>query len=205
METTIYIRMRHRIQVKINDKIRVKDVARVIASNELLRHIESIPVHTVTKRDQNTIVIDVMSVISAIKSRYFNLEYQPIGPAQTIVQVVYTKHEGSLLLFLFAWLVLFIGSAVTIMNFHEDVSMQSVQQKLYFLLTGIKEDQPLLFQIPYSFGLGLGMILFFNHVFKKRFNEEPSPLEVEMNNYQQSVDQYIILHESKESVKKLND
>ena len=57
-----------------------------------------------------------------------------------------------------------------------------------------------MFQIPYSFGLGLGMIFFFNHVFKKRLNEEPSPLEVEMFNYQQDLDRYVIMHENKESM-----
>lgn len=73
------------------------------------------------------------------------------------------------------------------------------------MMTGKEEEKPLLFQIPYSIGIGLGMILFFNHVFKKRINEEPSPLEVEMFNYQQSLDQYVILHENKESVKHIDD
>ncbi|KPC99373.1 hypothetical protein LR69_02359 [Geobacillus sp. BCO2] len=49
------------------------------------------------------------------------------------------------------------------------------------------------------------MILFFNHWFRKRINEEPSPLEVEMFNYQQSIDQYVILHENKESLRPLDD
>ncbi|WAA13814.1 stage V sporulation protein AA [Fervidibacillus halotolerans] len=205
MKNIVYIRMRHRIQVKENHRIRVKDVARIIASKEQTHRLEEIPVYTVTKQDQNTIVIDCMAVISAIRKYEKDLEIQPIGPAQTIVEVIYRIRKPSMILFFLAWLVLFIGSAITIMNFHEDVSMQKVQQKLYFLLTGIKEDKPLIFQIPYSFGLGLGMVLFFNHVFKKRFNEEPSPLEVEMNNYQQAVDQYIIMHENKESVKKIYD
>ena len=45
------------------------------------------------------------------------------------------------------------------------------------------------------------MILFFNHVFQKRINEEPSPLEVEMFNYQMDLDNYVIIHENKESMK----
>jgi stage V sporulation protein AA len=49
------------------------------------------------------------------------------------------------------------------------------------------------------------MILFFNHVFRKRINEEPSPLEVEMFNYQQDLDHYVIMHENKESMKHLDD
>ena len=62
-----------------------------------------------------------------------------------------------------------------------------------------------MFQIPYSIGLGLGMVLFFNHFFRKRINEEPSPLEVEMFNYQQDIDQYVIIHENKESMKQIDD
>lgn len=91
------------------------------------------------------------------------------------------------------------------MNFHEDVSMQSVHQRVYKMITGKEIEKPLIFQIPYSVGLGLGMVIFFNHVFKKRLNEEPSPLEVEVFNYQQSLDQYMIMHENKESIKKLDD
>jgi stage V sporulation protein AA len=92
-----------------------------------------------------------------------------------------------------------------IMNFHDDVSMQSVQEKLYTIITGKNTSKPLLFQIPYSLGLGLGMILFFNHVFRKRINEEPSPLEVEMFNYQQDIDSYVVIHENKESMRRLDD
>ena len=91
------------------------------------------------------------------------------------------------------------------MNFHEDVSMQQVQQRLYRVITGEQVEKPLWFQIPYSLGIGLGMILFFNHFFKKRINEEPSPLEVEMFQYQQSLDQYVIMHENKEAMRRVDD
>lgn len=206
MEGTVYIRMRHRIQVKENYRIVVKDVAQLIAPDQMLRELERIPIYQVTEHDKNTIVIDVMAVISTV-GNYFggNIDCQTIGPAQTIVEVVYKKRNVSNGLFFLAWLVLFTGSAITIMNFHEDVSMQRVHQKLYYILTGIHDKKPLIFQIPYSLGLGIGMVLFFNHLFKKRINEEPSPLEVEMHNYQQAVDQYLITHENKESVKKIHE
>ncbi|MCL6616308.1 MAG: stage V sporulation protein AA, partial [Anoxybacillus ayderensis] len=41
--------------------------------------------------------------------------------------------------------------------------------------------------------------------FKKRINEEPSPLEVEMFQYQQSLDQYVIMHENKEAMRRMDD
>jgi stage V sporulation protein AA len=93
------------------------------------------------------------------------------------------------------WLLLFVGSGLTILNFHADVSMLAVHQRIYQLLTGKQVTHPYFLQIPYSFGIGLGMVLFFNHVFKKKFSEEPSPLEVEMFLYQESTNRYVITQE----------
>ena len=155
--------------------------------------------------DRNIIVIDVMEVIKKITSAIEEAEVQSIGPAQTIVEVVFKKKEVSMPIFLLIWFLLFFGSAMTIMNFHDDVSMQSVQEKIYTIITEKKAVKPLLFQIPYSIGLGLGMILFFNHVFKHRLNEEPSPLEVEIFNYQLDLDNYVVIHENKESMKHIDD
>jgi len=81
------------------------------------------------------------------------------------------------------------------MNFHTDVSMEQVHQRIYYLVTGAYNARPLILQIPYSLGIGLGMVLFFNHVFKRKLNDEPSPLELEVFLYQENIDQYVIDHE----------
>src|SRR5699024_18549 len=94
------------------------------------------------------------------------------------------------------WVLLFIGTAMTIMNFHLDVGMQDVQQKLHLLFTGKENEFPLLIQIPYSIGLGLGMIIYLNHWFKTRINDEPSPLEIELYNYEVNIDEYVKYNEN---------
>ncbi|MCE4047158.1 MULTISPECIES: stage V sporulation protein AA [Bacillaceae] len=205
MAETVYIRMRNRIEKRLNEDVLLKDLAQVIAADSLMEQLNNLVIYSISESDRNIIIIDSTRVIKAIRSFNLNLEIQIIGPAQTIIEVILKKKEVSIPLFLLVWLLLFIGSALTIMNFHEDVSMQAVHQKLYKIITGKEVEKPLIFQIPYSLGLGLGMIIFFNHVFKKRFNEEPSPLEVEVFSYQQALDQYVIMHENKESMKKLDD
>ncbi len=205
MENTVYIRMRNRVQVKPTESVFLKDIAQIISREDIHSKLEKLPVHRVTPEDNNIIILDVMMVIRIITRFFPNLEVQAVGPTQTIIEVIIKKKPVSISLFLMVWFLLFIGSAITIMNFHEDVSMQAVHQRIYTIITGKQESKPLLLQIPYSLGLGLGMILFFNHFFKKRINEEPSPLEVEMFNYQQSLDQYVILNENKESMKRLDD
>jgi stage V sporulation protein AA len=206
MGKTVFIKLRHRVQVKPNAVITVGDVAQIIATDSgMVKQLQTIPLYQIQPSDKNIVIIDVMKVVRAMLQADRSLDVQTVGPSQTIVEVVYQKRRFSTAYFLLIWLLLFVGSAMAIMNFHEDVSMQQVHQHLYEMITGKKVDKPLLLQIPYSLGLGIGMILYFNHVFRKRINEEPSPLEVEMFNYQQSIDQYVILHENKESMRNIDD
>jgi stage V sporulation protein AA len=206
MEKTVFIKLRHRVQVKPESVVTIGDVAQIIANDcNVTEQLKTVPLYQIQPGDKNIVIMDVMKVVRAIVERDSSLDVQTVGPSQTIIEVVYQKQRFSTAYFLIIWLLLFVGSAMAIMNFHEDVSMQEVHQRLYEMITGKKEDKPLLLQIPYSLGLGIGMILFFNHVFRKRINEEPSPLEVEMFNYQQSLDQYVILHENKESMRKIGD
>jgi stage V sporulation protein AA len=205
LEKTVYIRLRHRVLVRPHEKIFLKDIAQIITEEGLHEQLNQRLIYQISDQDRNIIIIDVMHVISEIAKFDPAIEVQVLGPSQTIIEVIYKKRKVSIGLFVLTWFLLFFGSMLTIMNFHEDVSMQDVHQRIYKMITGKSEEKPLLFQIPYSIGLGLGMIIFFNHVFKKRLNEEPSPLEVEMFNYQQDLDQYVIMHENKESMKKIND
>ncbi|MEC1397458.1 stage V sporulation protein AA [Peribacillus simplex] len=205
MVAVVYIRMRNRVQVKGNQTVRIKDIARIIGPEEVITIIEEIILLTVKKEDRNIIVIDLAQVIMAIRKMDQNIEVETFGPSQTIIEIILSKKKMSYLTFALVWFLLFVGGGMTIMNFHVDVSMGEVHQKIFTIITGKVEDKPLLIQIPYSFGLGIGMILFFNHFFKKRFNEEPSPLEVEMFNYQQDLDSYVIMNENKENVRRLDD
>ncbi|MBT2649192.1 stage V sporulation protein AA [Bacillus sp. ISL-34] len=205
MVAVVYIRMRNRVQVKGNQTVRIKDIARIIGPEEVITLIEEIILLKVKKEDRNIIVIDLAQVIMAIRKMDTTIEVETFGPSQTIIEIILSKKKMSYLAFALVWLLLFVGGGMTIMNFHVDVSMGEVHQKIFTIITGKVEDKPLLIQIPYSFGLGMGMILFFNHFFKKRFNEEPSPLEVEMFNYQQDLDSYVIMNENKENVRHLDD
>ncbi|MDQ0213752.1 stage V sporulation protein AA [Oikeobacillus pervagus] len=205
MEASVHLRMRHRVQMRPNGKVFLKDLAQIVAPDRYLKKLQNIFIYEIQPEDHNIIVIDAIRVLKAITDTLPQIDIQLVGPSQTIIEIIYQKKKVSVPFFILVWFTLFIGAGLTIMNFHEDVSMQKVQIQLYEMMTGEKNIRPLIFQIPYSIGLGLGMILFFNHVFKKRINEEPSPLEVEMFNYQQDLDHYVVMNENKESMKTLHD
>lgn len=196
MNEIIYLRMKKNVEVDQLKMIKLKHIAYISTSSNKKRELEETDIYQITKKDNDTIVIDSFLIVDHLNKLYEALEFQIIGPAHSIIRIKEHKKKPSIILTIFVWILIFIGTGMTIMNFHYDVSMQEVQQKLHYLFTGEKNKYPLWIQIPYSIGLGIGMILFLNHWFKKKINEEPSPLEVEIFNYQQNLDQYITHHEN---------
>ncbi|KGX83163.1 stage V sporulation protein AA [Pontibacillus marinus] len=197
MGKIVYLRLKNKVEAKLHQTIKLGDIALVSAEDEIRKKLMNTELYEIKKEDRNIVIIDVFRVIHQLSQRYTNLEFQQVGPNQTIINIQKPKKTSSMVFVTLIWLLLYIGAAMAIMNFHYDVSMEEVQQRLHYLLTGEEVKHPLWIQVPYSIGLGVGMILFFNHLFKKRINEEPSPLEVEMFKYQQDLDQYVILHENK--------
>lgn len=196
MKETVYIRMKRKVNLNLFRKLTISDIAYIIAKEPLKSQIAETVIYEVTKEDKEYAVIDYYTLIACLKKLTPETEFENIGCTETIIHIVQGSKQWIPLKISIAWLILFIGTAMTIMNFHYDVNMLEVQQKLHFLFTGSQETHPLWIQVPYSIGLGIGMILFLNHWFKKRFNEEPSPLELELFTYQQGMDQYVAYYEN---------
>ncbi|MED4751137.1 stage V sporulation protein AA [Brevibacillus choshinensis] len=199
MNDPMFLRLRKRLAVKPEALITMGDVCQIYWNGEREEAISRMPIYRVKPEDGNLIIIDIMQVIQRLRSAYPEADLDIQGSPQIIVEVLNPRKKANLVLVALVWILLFVGSGLAIMNFHTDVSMMQVHQRIFYLITGQESKQPLWLQIPYSIGIGMGMILFFNHIFKKKINEEPSPLEVELFMYQQSLDQYYIQHENKEN------
>ena len=51
---------------------------------------------------------------------------------------------------------------------------------------------PAILSVPYSIGIGLGIIIFFNHFSKLSLTEDPTPLEIEMTTYEKETNASVI-------------
>lgn len=188
----LYLHYVNRIQVEAEEIITLGKVATLYMKDEQKKQLLlQLPIKKVNKDDGRFSIVSTLSVMERIHQWDATIEVIPYGETEIVIE---QKDKKKLLkpfwVFLIWWL-LFIGSGLAIMNFHEDVSMKAVHEKLYYILTGERTNKIYWLQVPYSIGIAVGMILFFNHVFKKRFNDEPSPLEVEMFNYQEDLDRYV--------------
>ena len=50
-----------------------------------------------------------------------------------------------------------------------------------------EKENPYIMEIPYSLGLSVGIIIFFNHFGKKMLTLDPTPIEVQMTTYEEEV------------------
>jgi len=194
----IYIRLKPTQTVKKGQQIKLKDIAWISTNDEKVKkQLETLYLYTITDKDHTYKVFDLFKIIEKIHAIYPEYEIESIGVPQAILNIYKPKVKLYPVIVGVIWLLLFIGSAMAIMNFHFDVSMDEVQTRLHEMISPNANERSILWlRVPYSIGLGLGMILFFNHFFKKRFNEEPSPLEIEMFNYDTDIRHYVSYEEN---------
>lgn len=191
----LYVRLRKQVRLHPEQAILLGHVAQIIAEPKYEKAIQTLVLRKPEAKPHvgQIVLIDMLTIVKTVKKKFPELAVEHFGDPQVLVEwMPVLKIRKRRMLFPFVLILLFIGSGLTIMNFHADVSMPEVHRKLYKLITGEDNPHPYIMQIPYSFGLGAGMLLFFNRVFKKKLNEEPDPLEVEMFLYEENVRHYMV-------------
>ena len=53
---------------------------------------------------------------------------------------------------------------------------------------GIRSTGVTQLEISYCIGLGIGILIFFNHVGRKKITHDPTPIQVEMRKYETDLD-----------------
>lgn len=192
----VFVRMRRRAVVTPKSVVTLGDVARLVADDRLAERLKRLELHRVSDQDGNMLLIDMLQVVKAIRESEPGLVIETFGEPHVLLEISPVGQvKPRKLLLIMAWLLLFFGSGMAMMNFHADVNMPEVQRRITELITSRSGPHPWLFQVPYSIGVGLGMLLFFNRLLRKRLNDEPNPLEVEMFMYQENVNHYVITEE----------
>jgi len=192
---SLYIRLRKKMQVRRGEPVYLGQIAQLLAEPEYEQKLQMPELYRPDEQDGSLVLIDMMLIVRKVKELYPSMQIELFGEPHALIEIQGRSKPPSPVLIVLVWLLLFVGSGLAIMNFHADVSMAEVHRHIYKLLTGKETEHPLLLQIPYLIGIGIGMMTFFNHLFKKKFNEEPSPLEVEMFMYQENLNHYIITDE----------
>ena len=191
MDRQIFLNLKGKVTAKHAKFILLKDLVDISAEEGIKQDLENLA-YPIDIKEENNIVISAISIISFIKKNFHNVDLIVLGKTDVLINIADEKIDRyKTIRVILVCFLLFIGSITAIINFHSDVDMKQAHKVIYRVITGVETDKLLLLQIPYSLGIGVGMAVFFNHVFNKKINKEPTPLEMEMYTYQQNVDEYI--------------
>ncbi|MCL2285036.1 MAG: stage V sporulation protein AA [Firmicutes bacterium] len=194
----IYIKPKKKVTLYERTEVLIQDVADVVATKEVAGKIKKMRLLTIDNsagKKQNHL-ISVTDIITVIQKTYPNFTVNNVGEPDTWVQYMTKKSYDR------AWLkwlkiaavvlVLFIGSSTAIMSFHTDGQVPKVFEKYYSIFFGEEKQNPGIINIPYSIGLGLGIIVFYNHFMGKKLTGDPTPIEVEMEQYDREVTETMV-------------
>ena len=139
--------------------------------------------------------VSVMTVIALIQKEIPGVTVSNEGETDFILTLEKKEQPGGILAWCKTVLVAFIaffGAAFAIMTFHNDVDIPRLFGQLYEQFTGQVSDGFTILEVTYSIGIGLGVLVFFNHFAGKKLTADPTPLEVEMRSYEDQVDTTVL-------------
>lgn len=204
MSKILYIKIEQCIQVK-EQSVKLGDVATMECTDQSV--VNRLKTEKLIRLDDNRkkrTVVSTMLVIQKIHQIYPELEVQSIGESDFILQLPPEKKSKVLeaVKVSLVCLVSFFGSVFAMMTFNEDVSSLDSFRKVYTWVIGQPPQGATILELCYSIGVSVGIIVFFNHFGKKRLTKEPSPVEVEMSDYDKQVYTTLIQHAGRKGFQK---
>lgn len=195
MQENVYLKIT--LSAKVHKpQVTVGDVAKVYCQDKaLLNKIKTLNIYTFHNPKENRVIYSAVKVIEIITENCpsinishigepdFVLEYEPINKKNIIPAWVNVS---------ICSIIMFFGAAFAIMTFNTDVSISKLFSDIYADITGQNNDGFSILEISYSVGLGLGIIIFYNHFGKRRLSKDPTPIELEMRSYETDIETALV-------------
>ncbi|MBQ1173294.1 MAG: stage V sporulation protein AA [Lachnospiraceae bacterium] len=184
----VYLKFEAKIQTD-QEKVYVSDVAEIVCRNDQKKEqIRNITIHSFGIPDRD--VVTALYIVNEIEKQVRDVVVVPLGSENVILERIKNKQPSRLfeiVKVIFVSMVCFFGTGFTIMAFHNDIGIRGVFEQISSLITGTEGLGVMILEISYAFGLTAGILLFFNHIGKRRITKDPTPIEVSMRNYEDDV------------------
>ncbi len=185
----------------------IGDITGVVCGNaDLVRRLEKTPFYVFPEKKDTKVVFDTTVIVSKILQEDSSLTVNNLGEAAFIVEYQADKEPPMWWQWCkvaFVSLIIFFGSAFSILTFHYDVGLESVFSRIYGFADLVSPSFPAL-EIGYCIGLPLGVLMFFDHFRRSKAVSDPTPLKVQMRSYEKEVNTAIIANAVRDGKEKDN-
>ena len=205
-QDTLYLKIDRNIIVR-DYQVHLQDIAKMECTNTaILRQLKQKKIYSFQEqktphaKHHRMQVFSILNIIKQIHEDYPELEVQNMGETDFIVEFqdgVVRNQWVDILKTAVLCVVIFFGSAFTIMAFNNDVSVGEVFSNLYKQVMGVKSNGVTELEICYAIGMPIGITIFYNHIGKKKVTPDPTPIQVEMRKYEEDVDTTFIDNDSR--------
>lgn len=200
MSDILYLKAERDIKV-VEKGVTINDVAKMECTNSaILNRIKEIKILNLDEKQDSKYVVSVLKIIELIHEINPELEINNIGETDFIIEYV-GKKKNKIVEFVKIGMVcalLFIGAAFTIMTFNNDVAVEKLFAQFYEIIMNEEKSGFTMLEMSYSIGLGVGILVFYNHIIGKRINTDPTPIQVEMRLYEEDVNTALVKNYTRE-------
>lgn len=196
----LYISIPQRIQLD-KEEVTIGDFAQIIAADKKLEAAAK-KVHFLKLDKKQMEVKDIVDVYEILTNQFGELNIVNLGETEFILEKKKQKKTNKIFEFVKVGIVcgiVYLGSAFSVMTFNEDGCVRDLLDMLYKSIMGKPNDNGIALELAYSVGITLGILMFYNHVFRRKKQTDPTPIQVEMRQYEMNVNETMIINKDRES------
>lgn len=196
MAETIYINMPQSVEVT-DTSVNIGKVAKIECTNQCVSNkVKSLNLIKIDNpKKKYRCIISIMKIIEEIGKEYPNARIFNVGETDCVLEYKEVKKDNTVFMtvkIIFIAVLLFFGASFAIMSFNNDISISEMFDKIFEQVMGYKKNSISILEFSYSLGLAIGIIVFYNHLGPKKLTIDPTPIEVEMRQYENQINQALI-------------
>jgi stage V sporulation protein AA len=192
----VYLQFDQNIAVE-KQTVRLADIADILCSDSGETAAIGDLVVAVFKKGEQNRVLSAVDVVRAVVSHAPGSNVTILGENEFVLTRI-PKKEASPTVSAFrttlVCLISFFGAAFSVASFNNDVDVSLLFDQILKTTKNTSDLLPWL-QISYSVGIPTGILVFYNHISRKKMYNDPTPLEVEMRLYEQEENTAVILNQ----------
>lgn len=195
----LYLSIPQRIQLD-SDEVRLGDIAQVIADDK--KFAEQVKELLFFRFGSEKMEIrDIVEIIELLTKKFGEIQVVNLGETEFIIERKENKRPNKVFEMVKVVIVcgiVYLGSAFSVMTFNEDGCVRDLLDMLYLSVMGEPHETGSLLEISYSAGITLGILMFYNHVFRKKKATDPTPIQVEMRQFEMQMNETMIINKDRE-------
>lgn len=202
----VYIKPVKKALITGRKVVLLKDIAEIFSPDGSSDEIKNIIVYKISADKKDSYLITILDILKAVNITIPKANVINLGEMDVLVEYSpVNKQAGKLFTYikiLCVIIVLFFGASTAIMSFHSDAQLPNILDNYYYIFFGERSLKPYILSIPYSLGLTVGIIVFFNHFSKIHITQDPTPIEVQMSTYETETIASVVDYLGNKNVKK---